>query len=380
MRRFGLALLFTLLACGGSTGARPDAGLLADGGDLPDSGGLDCASPTTACGAQCVDLSTDPASCGRCGHSCQGGACQAGACQPVMLASGEVTPSRLAVEGGWLYWSSYSSNAVKRIAVDGGVVQTLAAGMGHPLGISADSDHVYWLSDSPTDGGAWEAPLDGGAPLLLAADRSSNTVVRIGSRLYWGSASMIALQSLPLDGGTATTWPTPSVPTDITTDGRQLYFGTRAGATAGGIFSVDFDGGSGVQLASGSTVVRLAVANGTAAWIDTTVVNGVARDAGVFTMLLDGGAARRIASLEDMNYPLPDGGPSIWSGLAADDQYVYWTDIDAGAVFRAPWDGGAPEAIATAQEIPVGVAVDSSSLYWSAFGADGGGRLLKLAK
>jgi hypothetical protein len=39
-----------------------------------------CGGSTTLCGTDCVDLTTDPANCGRCGNPCVSGACQNGEC------------------------------------------------------------------------------------------------------------------------------------------------------------------------------------------------------------------------------------------------------------------------------------------------------------
>lgn len=40
-----------------------------------------CTSQQTACGAKCVDTSSDPDNCGSCGNSCNGGSCYNGACE-----------------------------------------------------------------------------------------------------------------------------------------------------------------------------------------------------------------------------------------------------------------------------------------------------------
>ncbi len=45
-----------------------------------------CDPGQSACGEACVDLTTDPASCGACGHDCGGGTCAARKCQPVEVA------------------------------------------------------------------------------------------------------------------------------------------------------------------------------------------------------------------------------------------------------------------------------------------------------
>jgi hypothetical protein len=52
-----------------------DAG---EGGVLPEGGAPDTGT--------CTNVDSDATNCGRCGHSCQGGACSAGRCQPIEMA------------------------------------------------------------------------------------------------------------------------------------------------------------------------------------------------------------------------------------------------------------------------------------------------------
>jgi hypothetical protein len=65
-------------------GPRPDAGALSDAGDNS------CAAfGSTLCGNACVDLQTDDANCGACGHACgPGGGCVAGVCAPAGCPGG----------------------------------------------------------------------------------------------------------------------------------------------------------------------------------------------------------------------------------------------------------------------------------------------------
>ncbi len=65
------------------------------------------------------------------------------------------------------------------------------------------------------------------------------------------------------------------------------------------------------------------------------------------------------------------------AGLAVDSTAVYWVDYSVpdaggGAVLKAPLGGGSPVTLATGQPGPVYVAVDSTSVYWTNANLDGG--------
>lgn len=81
----GLGVGAQVVACGSSGGNQngfnvPDSGTGGGGDASTDSGGPTCSTGMTACGSTCVNTTTDPANCGKCGVSCDGGTCCAGTC------------------------------------------------------------------------------------------------------------------------------------------------------------------------------------------------------------------------------------------------------------------------------------------------------------
>jgi hypothetical protein len=59
--------------------------------------------------------------------------------------------SFMAVSQGYLYWTDgRSPGTVRKVAVTGGTVITLANHQDHPAGIAVDSQHVYWANHSAT--------------------------------------------------------------------------------------------------------------------------------------------------------------------------------------------------------------------------------------
>jgi hypothetical protein len=89
-----------------------DVALEAEAGDAGCDGSI--------CDATCVDMSTDPSNCGRCGHDCQGGACAGGACQPAVLGVVD-SPYALAINSTGIFISSGNSGTIESRPIDGGI-------------------------------------------------------------------------------------------------------------------------------------------------------------------------------------------------------------------------------------------------------------------
>jgi hypothetical protein len=63
--------------------------------------------------------------------------------------------------------------------------------------------------------------------------------------------------------------------------------------------------------------------------------------------------------------------------LAVNDGFVYWTDMGADTVNRAPQDGGPTQLLASAQNVPLRLAFDETFVYWS---SNLGGAIMKVRK
>jgi hypothetical protein len=62
------------------------------------------------------------------------------------LASGQNSPSGIAVDAVSVYWANASEGAVLKVAISGGPTSTLASGQKYPFGVAVDATSVYWTN------------------------------------------------------------------------------------------------------------------------------------------------------------------------------------------------------------------------------------------
>jgi hypothetical protein len=105
-----------------------------------DSGVIDAAT--------CSDTDSDPLNCGRCGHSCLGGACVAGACRPAKLANGAADARAVAVTAQHVYWAEATSGDIKRVPIAGGTAELVVATGQAPAAIAVDGDRIFWTDQT----------------------------------------------------------------------------------------------------------------------------------------------------------------------------------------------------------------------------------------
>jgi hypothetical protein len=340
----------------------------------PDCSAGACTCSGKLCGAQCVEAQTDPANCGACGRSCQGGACSAGVCQPLTLASGQSVA--IAVDTTSVYWSTVAGTLMK-VPLGGGTSQTLASPNTTVFFLAVDATSVYW-TETLTGGSLVKVPIAGGATQTLAAEATTgqdygSIAVDATSVYYLASAAPGAgvVARMPVNGGTPQTLvsgspslrdfvgvncPLPPAGCNATT---VYWMASTVDAGAGTLTSVPADGGMQATLASGLSPVAIAVNPASVYWSNTD------NPSAVMKVPVGGGMPVTLAS----------GHPT---GIAVDGTSVYWTDFLGGTVMTVPVGGGTPTTLASGQDEPRGIAVDATSVYWTNFG--GPGAVMKIAK
>ncbi len=144
----------------------------------------------TTCAGQCVDVTSDPANCGRCGHACAPtAACLDGACGVEVTRFVAPAPGCLGMqlvhEAGQLYWADAGHGSIQRMPTTGGpatpLVTNAPLAVLHPFGI----------------------PYDSGLPV------TAPIIVRDGTVIFIGAGDTAHMTSVPnqicsggADGGT----------------------------------------------------------------------------------------------------------------------------------------------------------------------------------
>ncbi len=146
--------------------------------------GEDGSRDAEACVEGAPARDTDDGNCGRCGHSCLGGTCADGKCQPVRIGAASDVRG-VALDGEYVYYTSYASGAVSRVKKDGTDPKTLGTTPA-AWGLDVGGGQVVWASGeaSASVGGVYRCPKDGcaGAPTRVVALPEISDVALTGAR------------------------------------------------------------------------------------------------------------------------------------------------------------------------------------------------------
>jgi cysteine-rich repeat protein len=322
-----------------------------------------CACDKTTCGSACVDLSVHSSHCGDCGHSCLGGGCLAGACRPIVLATGQASPLRVAVNASGVFWTNTGDGSVMKAGLDGSGITPLATGQNRPYGIAVDADYVYYVfaAAMPDYGTVRKVSIAGGTPVdLLKGVYEPREIAIDANNVYAAGYERGLIQASLTPGGAAVFLFSGYGPwaVAVSSQSGQIYWtnvdlmGVQR-ASVGGTASTLTMG----QSANESGGRRSIAISGSTLYFTT-------KDS-VQSISVFGGSLTPIAT-----------GQATPHAVAADATGVYWTnEATAGTVMRGSPAG--VQTLATGQDKPLGIALDAKAVYWV---NSGSGQVMKVAK
>lgn len=257
-----------------------------------------------ACGAG-VDFATDASHCGRCGHSCLGGACANRTCAPTVFVPA-VVAADLVVVGDSLYWA------------------TLEAIFRQGLGDSGRPEHV----------------IDARDVSALASD---------GTHLFWTERRTLgAVRTCSVDGcaGSARDLAAGEImATSLAVDDSGVYW-TTTPEGRGAVRRADKDGANVGTLASGEEFPRFAVTDRDHVyWLSTCDVRYVRKG---------GGAATALAGLDACSA----------CGLAIDGDGALYATAEGTSVLARFAPRGSVVRLTAGVASPASPVVDGDSIYW----------------
>jgi hypothetical protein len=339
--------------------------------DARSEAAIDAPTDAPPTDASCsVNLQTDPDNCGRCGHSCLGGACTTGQCQPITIAAGQDYPWALTLANASVYWANDGADSGVLVCPTSGCVDAgasvIASNQVFPSAVAVDATNVYWT----TAGTLSTCPLSGcpAGPVVLASATQPLAVAQDAVNLYWTEFNFASPAA-----GSVYACPKPGcVPITTVASSQTGPFGVAVDDA--GIYWLDNAAMppqlAQCQLACGSPSFtpispndpRYIATDGTRIyWTDRAAVwacSEGACDAGVL-------APNQQSA----------------SGIALDTGNVYWASSGNGAIMTCSKTACSPIVLALGQAQPHGVAVDSVAVYWTNTGAtSGAGSVMKVAK
>jgi hypothetical protein len=277
----------------------------------------------------------------------------------------------------------------------------IASGRNDLVGFALDGASVFWTERPGASYEVKRAPALGG-PARTVITSVFRAVALGGGRVFLNSGSGLVAMAAADVGATA---PFQGFGRNFAASASDVYVGT-CDATFGSVLDLPTSGAEPTTLGAVGCMNDLALYAATiyGASIGGAKGGGVVVAAGIWAWPLDGSPGAPLVGGATSGAPdgaagsdagagpdgvagdAADGAPplAVYApvGVAADSTHVYWTERGHGtaippdgAVMKMPLTGGAPEVLVAGLHGPGDLALDGDTLYW----ANTDGRIMKVS-
>ncbi len=205
----------------------------------------------------------------------------------MVLASAQ-DPGSITADGTNVYWAELRGAerdlryAIKKVSTNGGAPVKLFSLIRPARSLACDGDHLYWAGDADVV----KAPIGGGTPTTLAAERPTPSSVRVDkTSVYWFEGlgwGRGAIMKVPIGGGAAFTIASAQSPRAMAVGSDGVYWTDYAVYTAdrgpeptATVKKAPLDGGAPVTLVMGNFDPGDVAVDGTSVfWLNASTMNG----------------------------------------------------------------------------------------------------------
>ena len=345
-----------------------------------DSSSCLCQAPRQECSGKCVDPGSDADNCGACGHSCLGAKCSKGACAATQVATGSCAPSAYVIDNdqGVMFVVGTNNNAPCLVRKD------LSTGLTTPLSqdvalqgaklIVADATSLYVATKGGTTFSSQLVQINRTTSVVtvldVAAKRSPLGLCLAGTSLFLSSTGMLAGKT-----GThhiVTEYPTsnPSKSAALLDLGGEVnplrgaactvdtfYFGVNSStfnAAAYPIEALTLDGKTtNVGPTNQRDLSQIVLFKGSLYW---TLLNNNSGVGQIATVATDGSSSATLLSDPAINP----------SGLAVDENGIYWVDAQTSTVNYLGLNGKGGRVLGSASTLPTSPQLSPQFVYYIA--------------
>jgi len=286
----------------------------------------------------------------------------------VVFATAGARPRGVAVGSGYVFVTTFPAmtdacGAVIRIPIAGGAPTKIASPT-WPTYVTVDSSHVYWTDmgkPSAVSGQVGRAPFASGAEQILASGlQQPNSAWLYGGRILFAEAITTSapvsgkVRAVAVSGG----------PVDVVADLEPAYY------VAANASRICWAAGTAIRCKKDGAVSTLTSA-------EATRIFYVALDEIYAYYVLGGGVLRRVAFDGSAPVTLDTAATGImFSGdIALDATHAYW--ISGGEVRKVAKSGGPGVLLHRVAGNAVGIAVDSTHVYFTSWPDNGVGKIPK---